>query len=52
MDKSLEIVNEFDEMDELFEVGGDIGCYVACVGGCLITDMVMAPMVVATLALS
>ncbi|MGL5439831.1 MAG: hypothetical protein ACRDA4_05510 [Filifactoraceae bacterium] len=48
----LAIVSNDPIVDEIYDVGGNIGCYIACTGGCIITEMIGAPMVVATLAMS
>lgn len=52
MDDDLIVVNDNIELKEEFDVGGDIGCYIACVGGCLVTQMIIAPMAVATMVLN
>lgn len=48
----ISIVNDISNFDENVEIGGGWGCYIACTGGCLITEMVAAPMAVATMDLS
>ena len=48
----LSVVQCININDESLEVGGALGCYIACTGGCLITGMAAAPMAVATMDLS
>lgn len=50
--ENIIIVNSTIDNSEEFDIGGDWGCYIACAGGCLITQMVAAPMAVATMDLS
>jgi len=45
MDKYLEVVNETTDMHELCDVGGIIGCFIACVGGCLVAGVTMSAIV-------
>lgn len=52
MKDCMNIVNETNDMNEIYDVGGEIGCYIACTGGCLITQMIAAPMAVATMDLN
>jgi len=47
MDKYLEVVNETTGMHESCDVGGSLGCMIACVGGCLVTYMVGTAMLIA-----
>lgn len=49
MEMHLNIVNEIPDMQELYDVGGGVGCAIACVGGCLITYMAAAPMTLAVM---
>lgn len=48
----LDVVNEIIEESDCYDVGGDIGCFIACTGGCLVTAMTAAPMAIATLDLT
>lgn len=50
--KELIVANNSVEELEQFDISGNIGCYIACVGGCLITQMVAAAMAVVTMDLS
>ena len=45
-------MNEKIYLNENTEISGEWGCYIACLGGCLITQMIAAPMAVVTMDLS
>jgi len=40
----LDVVNDAINNSEQVDVGGSIGCFIACSGVCLITGMIGAPM--------
>ncbi|WP_276881939.1 hypothetical protein [Anaerococcus tetradius] len=50
--ENIIIINSTIDNSEEFDIGGEWGCYIACTGGCLITQMVAAPMAVAIMDLS
>lgn len=45
-------MNIINENVSAYEVGGDWGCYIACAGGCLITEGVGTAMVVAVMVMA
>ena len=47
----LDVVNDAINNSEQVDVGGSIGCFIACSGVCLITGMIGAPMAVAAMDL-
>ena len=52
MSENLFLVNGSIDDSEEIDVGGDLGCIIACVGGCLISQMVAAHIMVAVIELN
>ncbi len=47
MEKGLDIVNEIVDINNVYDVGGEIGCQIACVGGCLVTQLAAMELAIA-----
>lgn len=51
MEKGLDIVNEIVDINNVYDVGGEIGCQIACVGGCLVTQLAAMELAIAVMDL-
>ena len=44
-------VDVVNEVNNVFDVGGELGCQIACVGGCLVTQLEAMEMAIAVMDL-